>query len=86
MGDPKRGLDQEIERLRADNQRLKAELRQMEDTMLGDKRAEAGPRIPEFKLPSEQDIDTAISYVQRMLRKFREKIKEFETDNKGTPL
>lgn len=87
MGDPRRGPDQEIERLRADNQRLKAEIRQMEDTMLGDRRAETGPRnTPELKLPSEQDIDSAMTYVQRMLRKFREKIKEFETDSKGTPL
>jgi hypothetical protein len=37
-------------------------------------------------LPTEQDLDQALSYAQRMLRKFREKMKELETDNRATPL
>lgn len=89
MTEPVRGLDQEVDRLRAENQRLKAEIRQMEDIMLGDKRAGSESkdrRTPEFKLPTEQDVDTAMTYVQRMLKKFREKMKEIETDQKGMPL
>lgn len=93
MAEPGRGLDQEIDRLRKENQRLKAEIRQMEDIMLGDKRADGSkPRGNdgnggfELKLPSEQDVDQAMSYVQRMLKKFREKLKELETESKGTPL
>ena len=89
MAEPDRGLDREVERLRAENQRLKGEIRQMEDILLGDKRADRQPgQAPgfEFKLPSEQDIDNAISYAQRMLRKFREKMKELDADAKGTPL
>lgn len=95
MAEPGRGLSEEIDRLRAENQRLKAEIRQMEDIVLGDKRAEAarpqGPATgqgagPGFNLPTEADVDQAMSYVQRMLRKLREKWKELETEGKGIPL
>lgn len=94
MAEPSRGLGDEVERLRAENQRLKGEIRQMEDIIVGDKRG-GGERRAErpgstFQLPSEQDVDQAMTYVQRMMRKFREKLKEFESDTggagKGTPL
>ena len=39
-----------------------------------------------YGLPSEQDVDQAIDYMERMFRKFRDKLKEFDTDKKGTPL
>lgn len=89
MADPGRGVGEEIERLRTENQRLKAEIRQMEEIMLGEKRTETvRPRSqnPGFKLPTEEEVEQAMSYVQRMLRKLREKWKEFETEGKGTPL
>lgn len=89
MAEPSGGLSAEIERLRAENLRLKAEIRQMEEIMLGDKKDEGTRRQGrglEFKLPSEQDVDSAMDYVSRMLRKFREKMKELEADQKGTPL
>ena len=94
MAGPGRGLGDEVERLRAENQRLKGEIRQMEDIIVGDKRG-GGERRAErpggtFQLPSEQDVDQAMTYVQRMMRKFKEKLKELESDaggdGKGTPL
>ena len=93
MAEPNRGLGEEVERLRAENQRLKGEIRQMEEIIVGEKRG-GGERRAErpgstFQLPSEQDVDQAMSYVQRMMRKFREKLKELESDTgggKGTPL
>ncbi len=94
MAEPGRGLGDEVERLRAENQRLKGEIRQMEDIIVGDKRG-GGERRAErpgstFQLPSEQDVDQAMTYVQRMMRKFREKLKELESETggtgKGTPL
>ncbi len=90
MGDSAGGLGVEIERLRAENQRLKGEIRQMEEILTGQGRGEkgSGPRSskPELTLPSEKDIDEAMSYAQRMLRKFREKLKEIEGEKSGTPL
>ena len=39
------------------------------------------------RLPTEDDVDKAMSYVQRMLKKFREKVRELEDhDKKGTNL
>lgn len=90
MGDPARGLGGEVERLRAENQRLKGEIRQMEDVLLGDKRADGGvspdTRGSRLQLPSEQDVDAAMTYVQRMLRKFKEKLKELDVEGKSIPL
>ncbi len=86
IAEPERGLNSEIERLREENKRLKGEIRQMEDILLSEKRGGADGKSLEFKLPTEQDLDSALSYAQRMLRKFREKMKEFESDTRSTPL
>ena len=105
MPDQGRGLAEEVERLRAQNKDLKADIRRMEDIMVGDGRgsgaggsgAGSTPGRPDaerraegpagkFGLPSEQDVDQALSYMERMFRKFRDKLKEFESDGRGTPL
>jgi hypothetical protein len=100
MADQGRGLAEEIERLRSENKNLKAEIRRIEDSMLGDGKnaqqrpgeshPEADRRADEsarkYGLPSEQDVDQAINYIERMFRKFRDKMKEFESENKATPL
>lgn len=79
----------ELERLQEENKRLKAEIRQMEDILLSDKRvpeASEKDRAFSFRLPTEQEVDQALTYAQRMLRKLREKMKELEGEAKGTPL
>ena len=91
MADQGRGLADEVERLRNENRELRAEIRKMEDIMLGDgkpvekpgeSRAERRPDLgsgpPVAGLPSEQDVDRAMTYIQRMLKKFKEKLKELE--------
>ena len=92
MADQGRGLAEEVERLRAENLNLRADIRRMEDMTLGDGRGadKPSPRAEgpagRYGLPSEQDVDQAISYMERMFRKFRDKMKEYDSDNKGTPL
>lgn len=86
MAEAGRGLASEVERLRDENKRLKGEIRQMEDILLSEKRGGQDGKALEFKLPTEQDLDNALSYAQRMLRKFREKMKDFEADSRSTPL
>lgn len=73
--------------LERENQDLKSAVKRLEDLA-----GVAGPRDnddkgPMAKLPTEDDVDKAMSYVQRMLKKFKEKVRELEDmDKKGTNL
>ena len=84
----KAGGQRDADRLATENRELKAEIRRLEDMLgLGDKPVEKPVR--KFELPSEQDVDKAMSYVERMIRKFREKLKDLEGatgSGKGTQL
>lgn len=83
-----RDLQAELARLSTENKELRGEIKRLED-MLG---LNGGPHKGNRKLelPTEEDVDKALSYVERMLKKFRDKIKEFDLDGgssgKGTPL
>ncbi|MBS0241325.1 MAG: hypothetical protein JSS20_04055 [Proteobacteria bacterium] len=82
-----RDLQSEIARLSTENKELKAEIKRLED-MLG---LNGGPGAPKpggkFELPSEEDVDKALSYMERMIKKFRDKFKDLEQgEKKGTPL
>ncbi len=91
IGDERSALQQEVDRLARENRDLKATVKNLEEMIGvggpadGDKRAERGIG-PKMQLPTEEDVDKALSYAQRMLRKFRDKIKELSEDSKGTPL
>lgn len=84
LADDRRALESEIDRLTAETSELKSAVKRLEE-LLGlpdadgrDRRA--GGVSPKLKLPTEQDIDNAMSYVQRMLRKFKQKLRELEDD------
>lgn len=81
--------NKEIERLAGENRELRAEIKRLEDRLALDKPGADNPerRAHKFELPSEQDLDKAMTYVERMLKKFREKLKDLESGTgKGTPL
>ncbi len=98
MPDTQQSQSRELERLQAENKALKEEIRRMEDVMgLGDPKPGqppiAGGERPKggIELPSEKDVDKAFDYVQRMLKKFQERMRELESGqgggpDKGTPL
>lgn len=84
-----RDLQAEIAKLSSENKELKAEIRRLEDVLGPD----GGARrpAPKLELPSEEDVDKALSYLERMFKKFRDKLKEFDNpssppNGKGTPL
>ncbi len=81
-----RDLQTEMARLTAENKDLKAEIKRLEDMLGVD--GGVGKGRGKFELPSEEDVDKALGYVERMLKKFRDKMKEFDGDRsgKGTPL
>jgi hypothetical protein len=41
------------------------------------------PTRPEFRLPSEEEVDKALDYFENMLRKFQERLKRLERDKPG---
>jgi hypothetical protein len=85
LPDERSALDQEIGRLTQENKELLGAIKRLEDlaglppdpTKPG-RRAEA-PKFPNAdKLPTPEDVDKAMSYLQGMLKKFKEKLKDFE--------
>lgn len=93
-------LRKENDTLKADNKALKEELRAMEETFglakPGDGKA-AEPKVGEappggerpggktgMQLPSEKDVDQAFDYVERMMKKLRERLKRLEDTEKPT--
>lgn len=83
------GLAKEIARLRAENVELKAEVKRLQE--IADAQPgppTAGPPVEKFQLPSEEDVDSALDYLERMFKKFRDRLRNLEEDGKkpGTPL
>jgi hypothetical protein len=98
MADSSRPLQEETDRLKTENKELRAEVKRLEEVLgLGDRKpGETGQKQAErpggerpggtFKLPSEDDIDKAIDYVERMFKKFRDKLKDLESEKRGPTL
>ncbi|MGD9802075.1 MAG: hypothetical protein AB7E81_11960 [Hyphomicrobiaceae bacterium] len=83
-----RDLQSEIARLSEENKELKADVKRLEDLL----KLDGGPGpAPKFELPKEEDVDKALTYLERMFKKFRDKLKELDKPldqqgDKGTPL
>ncbi len=93
MDDQQKSLRDEIDRLKAENTELKDEVRRMEETFVTGKSDEKepgdGPKLggppgglppgglQEFTLPDEEDVDRAVDYLERMIRKFRDRFEDF---------
>jgi hypothetical protein len=79
------------ERWRTEIDRLKSEVRRLEELLaLPDPGTPDGKRAqrsgPKLSLPSEEDIDRAMDYAQRMMRKFKERMREFQGQRPAEPL
>lgn len=79
--------DKEVDRLTRENRELKADIKRLEDLLAGSPSTgkRHAERSPKFELPSEEDVDKALSYLERMFKKFRDRMKDLE-GGRGTPL
>ena len=89
----KRAANKEIDRLRKENSELRAEVKRL-DKMLGvdglKPKSEIDPPRPggethAFRLPSEKEVDQALNYFERMLRKFQDRLKKLEQGQGDQP-
>jgi hypothetical protein len=96
--DERSALDAEIGRLQADNERLKAELAAREPTVGGktddalpksdslkkaEPKAADGERKIEVPLPSDQDMDRVVSFLERAWRRLMEMANQMQKDVSG---
>ena len=103
MPDGQQAMQKQIDDLKAENQTLKDELKRMEDVFVqGGKPGEGRPGEPhpggdgrpsgggKMELPSEQDVDKAFDYLEKMMKKFRDRMhrmeKPDEPEKPGKPL
>ncbi len=78
--DERRALETEIDRLKSEVKRLEELLALPDPGTPDSKRAQrSGPKL---SLPSEEDIDRAMDYAQRMMRKFKERMREFRDSDR----
>ncbi len=86
MGDSQRTLMSEIDKLKVENKSLKDEIEQLEETLgLGDNQANAPSPHAKLTLPSEEDVDKAFDYFERMLNKLQERMQKLEEKHGRKP-
>jgi len=89
LKDSQSALAAEVEKLKAENKALKDEIKRMEEVFAlgGNKPGEdAGPPggrpSGKLELPSEKDVDKAFDYLEGMMKKFKERLKKLEQQDK----
>jgi len=85
----------DIDKLKQENQKLRAEVDRMErhfglDPNSSAKPNDLAPPVPPgtaFKVPQKEDVDQMFNYIEGMLNKFRERLRRLEKEPKPeTPL
>lgn len=80
MEDEAKALRDEVARLRGEVQRLQ------EQAALPDRRPGAAERPDTtLELPTEEEVDKALDYVESIFRKFRDRIRKFEDEEGASP-
>lgn len=77
MANGEKNSQSEIDKLKSENAGLRAELQRLEDEFIDGKQGLNGAPKPEFKLPSEEEVDQAVDYLEGMIKKFRERFENF---------
>lgn len=82
----KRAEPSELAQLRAENLRLQGEMARLTDQLAASPPAQRS--TPRLELPTEEDVDKALTYLERMVKKFRDRLREFDspTPPRNTPM
>lgn len=62
-------------RLETENGELKARIKALEDQLAGSELP-----APKSQLPTEEDVDKALDYVESIFKKFRDRIRKYESE------
>src|SRR5690349_10929580 len=81
--DERKALDEEIGRLQAENARLKAQVAAASSGKGDDKQAAESPRKIEIPLPSDQDMDRVMSFLQRAWKRLVDMANQVQKDVSG---
>jgi hypothetical protein len=84
--DDRRAMESEIRRLATENKDLQSAVKRLEDLLALPNSDGADSRTarsgPSFKLPSEADVDRMMDYVQGMLRKFKDRLRDLKDNDR----
>jgi hypothetical protein len=80
--DERTALQAEVDRLTAENKELQSAVKRLEALLrLPDENQPSRSKAPAFRWPSQVQIEDAVDYVQRMLRKFKKIMRDLGEDN-----
>jgi uncharacterized phage infection (PIP) family protein YhgE len=82
--DERKALDEEIGRLQAENAKLKAQVAAASSGKGDDKQAAESQRKIEIPLPSDQDMDRVMSFIQRAWKRLVEMANQVQKDVTGS--
>lgn len=81
--DRSKAISEKVARLEAENQTLKDRVKALEESLeTGKPVTGAEPPAGKMQLPTEEEVDKALDYVERIFKKFRDRIDRIE---KSTP-
>jgi len=81
--DERKALDEEIGRLQAENSRLKAQVAAASSGKGDDKQTADSQRKIEIPLPSDQDMDRVVSFLQRAWKRLVDMANQVQKDVSG---